>query len=78
MLFVVSFRSESGDDYMVKFTADKQPETDDEWLEVIKAELPHEYDIAEFGDGPNYPESKFDGPGIGGTFLHLQDVMQVA
>ncbi len=66
--FVANFHSESGDRYSVPFSANRAPETDEEWLSIIEKELPGEFDIAQTDPG---------GCGLGDTYLHLESLIEV-
>lgn len=61
--FIANFHSESGDRYTVVFEANRKPESDEDWLKIIEKELPGEYSLLEYDEGP----------GIGNTFLYVED-----
>jgi len=62
--FVAFLKSESGDDYTIQFSG-TEPKTDDDWLKLFAEHIDNDDVYAE------------DGPGIAGTYLHLEKLVKV-
>ena len=65
--FVANFHSKSGDRYTIVFEANRKPESDEDWLKIIKKELPGEYSLIEYDEGH----------GIENTFLYVEECLSL-